>query len=113
MFCNKCGTSLPDDSCFCSKCGNRLMFEEPTVEPVIDGGTICDVLLVSYNRPDRLKLIKFLKEELRYTMQEAMDFLDKEPRIIRDIDYAEAVYVKAQLEQTGAVAEIHFSNNGL
>ena len=24
MFCNKCGTQLPDNSAFCSKCGNRL-----------------------------------------------------------------------------------------
>lgn len=24
MFCNKCGTNLPDDSVFCSKCGTRL-----------------------------------------------------------------------------------------
>ncbi len=24
MFCNKCGTQLPDDSLFCTKCGNRL-----------------------------------------------------------------------------------------
>ncbi|MGN0683840.1 MAG: zinc-ribbon domain-containing protein [Oscillospiraceae bacterium] len=24
MFCNKCGTKLPDDSVFCSKCGVRL-----------------------------------------------------------------------------------------
>lgn len=27
MFCNKCGTQLPDDSVFCMKCGNSLSSE--------------------------------------------------------------------------------------
>lgn len=29
MFCNKCGTQLPDESAFCNKCGNKIEIAQP------------------------------------------------------------------------------------
>lgn len=36
-----------------------------------------------------------------------MEMLDKEPRIIGEVVYAEALYLKTQLESLNAVVEIH------
>ena len=34
MFCNKCGTKLPDDSVFCSKCGGRVTHNTESISVV-------------------------------------------------------------------------------
>ena len=105
MFCNKCGTMLPDGSCFCSKCGNRIVLEEQIENPAVDEDSVCDLLIVYYDYSKKSQLIKLLKEELGLT--NVMEMLDKEPRIIGEVVYAEALYLKTQLESLNAVVEIH------
>ena len=34
MFCNKCGTKLPDDSVFCSKCGRKLTHNAESISVI-------------------------------------------------------------------------------
>lgn len=105
MFCNKCGTELPDGSCFCSKCGNRIVVEEQIENSTVDEDSVCDILIVNYDYSKKPQLIKLLKEELGLT--NVMEMLDKNPRIIGEVVYAEALYLKAQLESLNAVVEIH------
>ena len=107
MFCNKCGTSLPDDSRFCNKCGNHIQPEKSSNEPDIDEYSICDVILVSYKQEDEQKIIKLLEEELKISSSRAYELLKKEPRIIQgEVVYAEALWLKSQLECFDTKVEI-------
>lgn len=99
MFCNKCGTSLPDDSCFCSKCGNRLPVEELSNEHVADEQSVYDVILESYDKSKKVAIMKLLKETLDLPLQEVKNRLDSEPSIImEEAVYAEAIWLKSKLD---------------
>lgn len=107
MFCNKCGASLPDDSCFCNKCGNRIQLEDFSNGSVIDEYSVCDVILMSYAQSERQKIVEFLKDELSINLCEANSLLNKKPIIIKgEVVYAEALLLKSQLECFDAKVEI-------
>ena len=40
MFCNKCGTQLPDESAFCNKCGNKIEIAQPEQQTEIPKKTM-------------------------------------------------------------------------
>lgn len=105
MFCNKCGSILPDDACFCNKCGNHIESNKQSTVPDIDECSVCDLLIVDYDYSKKSQLIRLLKEEIGLT--NVTELLNKSPRIIGEVVYAEALYLKSRLEELGTEVEIY------
>lgn len=104
-FCNKCGATLPDDSCFGNKCPNHIVPQTRSVEPPVDECAVCDILIVHYEYSERFQMIRLLKDELG--MPNVTELLNKNPIIIGEVVYAEALYLKSRMEEIGAKVEIH------
>lgn len=109
MFCNKCGTQLPDDSCFCNKCGNRLQTFDDNIAPCqknFDDPSVYDVVLCSAG-PQKDGIIKLIRDAMDMPNDEAGCIVNNTPSLAGgELSYAEAELLRSMLERLGAKAEI-------